>query len=95
MSEHTKTPWAIHDNGYYFEIGVPAPDSSLGVHPTVMIGVDYCNEANARHIVHCVNNHERLVEMVGALLANPSDSFTVHMAESLLSSLEAEKGGEL
>lgn len=95
MSEHTKTPWLIVPGKAFIyaldENGVNRFQASIdGAH---------CPEselvANARHIVHCVNNHERLVEMVGALLANPSDSFTVHMAESLIADMEAEKGGEL
>jgi hypothetical protein len=62
MSNVTPSPWAIHDNGSYLDIGVPSGETRFPVHPTVMIGVDYVNKGNAYHIVKCVNYHERLVE---------------------------------
>jgi hypothetical protein len=68
MSNVTPSPWAIHDNGSYLDIGVPSGETRFPVYPTVMIGVDYGNKANADHIVKCVNYHERLVEVLTDLL---------------------------
>jgi hypothetical protein len=70
MSNVTPRPWAIHDNGSYLDIGVPSGETRFPVYPTVMIGVDYGNKANADHIVKCVNYHERLVGHLDRLCAH-------------------------
>lgn len=61
-----------------------------------------CKADEARHIVHCVNNHERLVELLdkalGCMLVG-IDNFSIEDREvyedgcTLLATLEAEKGG--
>lgn len=65
-------------------------------------------KANARHIVHCVNNYERLVDQVKDCLEMmeeserryeqgqdaPNMNDEIKYTRTLLASLEAEKGGE-
>lgn len=77
MSEHTPTPWIVssaicgeHNTEtvsiYHYpreavcyevvETGCKCDDEAL-------------TEADARHIVHCVNNHERLAEALRSLIS--------------------------
>lgn len=109
MSEHTKTPW-----DYY--VATMGGDDSAVIHPqgepddyricTVFdeAGKGTSPEANARHIVHCVNSHERLVaqleeakEFMEVELTGTAWADCRHMAHSignLLAQLQAGKGGE-
>lgn len=110
MSEHTETPWEVsqatwdgkHINGTWggskngASVFVARSGATIGKDDSVA-------EANARHIVHCVNNHERLIEALREFseLDQMSTENAVGFIEdncrdlrTLLSSLEAEKGGE-
>lgn len=100
MSEHTKGIWkldqygdVVHScNGQVFVTGF-----ALSCGPRNKEA-----EANARHIVHCVNNHERLVEAVKELIESSCfmrDEYSdmddaVDSARTLLAQLEAGEGGE-
>lgn len=63
MSEHTKTPWVYVDDMYWGSIWATKGDRpEIRVASFVDCEISDETEANAHHIVHCVNNHERLVE---------------------------------
>lgn len=104
MSEHTKAPWIVHDFTELFgddprqvtiscthpdTITVCAMDRAL----TAEIGEA---KANARHIVHCVNNHERMVKMLKEAVSKSRANKMgwIQDAAALLAQLEAGKGGD-
>lgn len=93
MSEHTNTPWFVSDANW------------LGLSYGVVTGsgkvIAACREIekdadlkNARHIAHCVNNYERLVEMLTKLLAHPENGWTRHKAHALLADMNDAWEGE-
>lgn len=106
MSEHTKTPWCTdeleHDTPY-------EPIDILGENGRLVCRFwiddapvhDYNAEqrANARHIVRCVNNHERLVALVKRIEKDVAETGRVRQetmcnVDGILYELQAEKGGE-
>lgn len=101
MSKHTKGLWKLDQYGNVVQTcngQVCVTGFALSCGPRNKEA-----EANARHIVHCVNNHERLVELLdkalGCMLVG-IDHFSVEDREvyedgcTLLATLVAEKGGE-
>lgn len=86
MSEHNETPW--YANGPAVYMGADG-GFSLRCCPNP--------EANARHIVHCVNNHERLVEALRNTLRvidGEDGTYSINRDRKLLAQLQAGKGGE-
>lgn len=78
MSDVTARPWMVssaicgkHDTETVSIYHYPCDAACYEVVETgCKCGDEALTEANARHIVHCVNNHERLVEALrNALLA--------------------------
>lgn len=65
--KHTPTPWAYKSNGSYFDVGIQNDSEVLPIYPLSIIGVPLSQEANARHIVKCVNAHDRLVALLKEL----------------------------
>lgn len=84
--EHNDTTW--YANGHAVYMGADG-GFSLRCCPNP--------EANARHIVHCVNNHERLVQMltrtVNECEMHPVPEGLLEEARALLAQLEAGKRG--
>lgn len=98
MSEHTETPWVARGS----EIGVidQSDTQSYGMMLVIafMDEFDFRDQwkANARHIVHCVNNHERLVEALRNLVdysecKNHYGVLYEEQARTLLTELERTK----
>lgn len=91
--KHTPTPWAIYDKPAHsccWEfIGV---NIEQAVRDEVADPIFEADEANARHIVKCVNNHDRLVEALDGLLdmwdGAPIDEW--EKARALLAELDAQ-----
>lgn len=100
MRDHTKTPWEVR-------VEQITPTSNETCYTVVtdeydivspMLGIR--KEEDARYIVHCVNNHKRLLEVLRNVMAYlpQTDGWTVKdmeidEARTLLAELEAEKGG--
>lgn len=62
QAKHTPTPWTTGPNG------IDIRDADENNITTVPYSDDSeLAEANADHIVHCVNLHDELVQMVGQL----------------------------
>lgn len=114
--KHTPTPWSVGASRYHgqtVEIDTESRDPDLGHgNWTAMIECCGSNEnpdigiqkamANARHIVKCVNNHERLVEALRSVEAlaseivrgegfRPTDHGQIQEARQLLAELEETK----
>ena len=62
MSKHTPGPWGLEPNGAAYNLRSPDRAS----HFLILVGMVDNNdgefEANAQHIVHCVNAHDDLVK---------------------------------
>lgn len=102
MSRHTDTPWNlstwIEQPNNKTKPMISAKGVTIAItHPAPICLEDEC-EANARHIVHCVNNHERLKHLVSSLVefveVNVGDTTLTRGAQNFLNDLEAEKGDE-
>lgn len=109
MSEHTKTPWKVDkwlgSKSYQWVIAYDAGDKGRGISIAETVGGTGKEKANAKHIVHCVNNNERLVEALRELLDKYEDvdlsepepkelTTAVRVARTLLAELDAGEGGE-
>ena len=65
--EHTPTPWVARDEYIYDkDRNEIATTTTSGFHYST-------DEANAAHIVKCVNMHDELVEALRLLLSSSSD----------------------
>ena len=82
MKTHTPTPWRVFDwdkvdhitkaqKGFqdFHSIGIESKE-----HGSIAQLVDR-NEANANHIVHCVNSHDKLVSALENLLPHVNQSY--------------------
>lgn len=78
-TKHTPTPWVSVHRGTkkdiakgndYFRVGSEADVSDPDMSCTHVFGTR--KEANAAHIVKCVNLHDELVEALGELIENIS-----------------------
>ena len=58
MSKHTETPWKVADNCYI------ESEKGLDIAETLIVDNPGEGEANAEHIVHCVNCHDDLVRVL-------------------------------
>ncbi len=73
MSKHTPTPWQQYSEHEPLRIigNVDGPDDDR-MHYTTVCEVNAENdqaESDSRHIVHCVNLHDELVEALEAFIA--------------------------
>lgn len=104
MSEHTETPWVQIDHGVG-ELVVYCPETDKAIctfgdtdnfwaWPEHYFSSGVA-EANAKHIVHCVNNHQRLVQALRDCVSGECDLNDIHNARALLAELDAGEGGEV
>lgn len=67
--KHSPTPWRVDHNKYDGEWRVYCGSDEGSLPPVInslFRGKD--GEADARHIVHCVNNHDDLVDALSTLV---------------------------
>jgi hypothetical protein len=76
QSKHTPEPWflqngnEIHDKDTRFD----ESGARIGETPNLIAMVDFFNtDANARHIVRCVNSHPALLQALRAVVAMEYD----------------------
>ena len=109
MGEHTNTPWRTdeleHDTPYE-PVDILGENGDLvcrfWIDDAPVPEYNRRQKANARYIVHCVNNHARLVEALQRLVRDCDNleyeagrvALSQYDAEELLDELEAGKGGE-
>ena len=68
MSKHTPGPWRIdNSNNYDIESYNEETGTTFGI---CQMYADESMEANARHIVHCVNCHDELLEALQAVYSD-------------------------
>ena len=82
-TKHTPTPWKAHqasDKYYYITGKLKADDvEMIGAPVECRLAVLYDGPgADAKHIVKCVNSHEKLVEAIKDLLA-AADTMNEHI----------------
>lgn len=89
-NKHTELPWAVFkepETGNWFVVNSP---SGLVCD---MDGNGHTEDVNARHIVHCVNNHHRLREALDSLVDEPDDVNCRAYARALLAELDNLENG--
>lgn len=92
MQNHTPTPWEVGKYGRVQAESSSGPLSSIVVSGfTLTGGVEA--ESNARHIVKCVNYHDRLVAALDDCVQH-LDCADGFVARQLLAELSAHNGGE-
>ena len=96
MSEHTKTPWGVELGE---EVYICSEETQCDVTTVVNFDRTKENEANARYIVHCVNNHEKLVALIKRIEKDVAETGKVGQetmcnVDGLLCELEAGGGGQ-
>lgn len=93
MNEHTKTPWSVDKRAKTLVNGATGHSvATTGGYSNNTMDPDKLHgmlEANARHIVHCVNNHERLVEALRECVSNPYS--VSRKARAVLAELQANQ----
>lgn len=109
MSEHTREPWSIREEIDGRNAGwmtwIMGGDKGVAVCNNQARAATFRaskneSEANARHIVRCVNYHEWLVEALRAVDWEKAASWGIvdmndaDKARTLLAKLQADKGGE-
>lgn len=68
-TQHTPTPWRYFKQGDSTRFHITAtPKGSPGSRFTDFATVDISHEADAAHIVRCVNSHDALVEALERLM---------------------------
>lgn len=74
---HTTTPWTYRKATQHFYIEGTNRSSGrrIATVPYVANGTTgWTSEANAAHIIHCVNNHDQLVAALQKISANAAES---------------------
>lgn len=96
MSEHTKAPWQVRVSNIV-SVGVAEGGEHWQFSGIVQcLGPREVAEANARHIIKCVNYHNRLMEHlrdVIGVIDGDGGTFNIKGARALLSELSAHNGG--
>ena len=85
MAEFTKTPWKVEGDCYIIA-GEPHKHSIIADIATA--NDDY--EANAEHIIHCVNTHDKLVEALTVIKRDGLTNNTRYFMEKALSEAKGE-----
>jgi hypothetical protein len=93
----TPSPWVIHDNGSYLDIGIKQEDFICSyVHPRVCIGVPYDNTSDA-YLISCAPEMYELLKKISELIPelNPEDPYIdIDAMERDIKNLLAKARGE-
>lgn len=83
-TKHTVTPWEVRGNNV-----IATHEAEIGI-AKLYDGIGQNGEANAEHIVKCVNAHDALVGVCGDMLTALKDpDEMIHRAEGLIESIES------
>ena len=85
-TKFTNGEWVIKDNGHYFDIG---PLKYGDVYPSVCIGVQHKDKANA----HLIKTAPKLYEALDELISNEDSNLTVNEI-MVINELLSEARGE-
>ncbi len=84
----TPTPWYAQYNGYYWDI-TTAPEQYSPFLASVFSPENVRDgQANAEHIVRCVNAHDALVDTLERILRCDEDCQQAYLAAGALSKLK-------
>ena len=68
MSEHTKTPWEVLG---VVDMFISTEDGAIIADVSGSVTSHEEDRANAKHICHCVNHHDNLVEALEKIANEP------------------------